>query len=284
MQLLRNPQDLFARVGIETVVGAGSWFTQSIRSGNFKPRAFGQVEQSGPHARINWLLACYQGDDNLLPRLIDNLSFEAGLHGAKFLTAAMDLDSALFQTFRKAGFCVFGWERFWKLDMPASLHFSEFAGLWEKPVSMDAHEVHKFRMKHLPPAVRSISASDWQDLPDYIIMEDHSIAAYADVKLFGSKAILFPVLDEGLKDRQAVLLALAATLPEYVSTAYVAQTGSLGWLESALADIACPATERKEQLVKYFSVAEKAPLGLLNHSREGSHPDPVSPYVHSSKL
>ena len=282
---MRNPQDLFARVGIETVVGAGSWFTQSIRSGNFKPRAFGQVEQSG--TRMQGSTGCYRatratitschGSSTICP-------FEAGLHGAKFLTAAMDLDSALFQTFRKAGFCVFGWERFWKLDMPASLHFSEFAGLWEKPVSLDAHEIHKFRMKHLPPAVRSISASDLQDLPDYIIVEDHSIAAYADVKLFSNKAILFPVLDECLKDRQAVLLALAATLPEYVSTAYVAQTGSLGWLEGALADIACPATERKEQLVKYFSVAEKAPLGLLNHSREGSHPDPVSPYVHSSKL
>jgi mannose-1-phosphate guanylyltransferase len=31
-------------------------------------------------------------------------------------------------------------------------------------------------------------------------------------------------------------------------------------------------------------VVEKAPLGVLNHSSENSHPDPVAPYVHSSKL
>lgn len=265
-------------------MGVGNWFTQSIRSGNFNPRAFGQVEQNHAHAKINWLLACDRDDENLLPKLIDNLSFEAGLHGAKFLTAALDQGSDLFSMLRKAGFCVIGWERFWKLNPPVSPHFVEFSGVWEKPVSSDAHKIHKFRMKHLSPAVRSISASDWNVLPDFVIIEDHSIAAYANVKSFGAKAILFPVMDESINESQAVLLGLTAMLPNYVATAYVAQTNSQAWLEEALHEIAIPATERREQLVKYFTVAEKAPLGLLNHSSESSHADPVSPYVHSSKL
>jgi hypothetical protein len=214
--------------------------------------------------------------------LIDNLAFEAGLHGAKSVSASVEQDSELFGAFRRSGFCPCGWERFWRVNTlrPSALSKSS----WEKPCTQDFLEFNKFRNKHIPPAVRAISILDKQRLPDYLYRSDHAIAAYADIRIFGNKAIIFPVMDESLQNPGGALLSMAEALPELVTTCYIAQTTGHGWLEKTLFEIAAPATDRKEQLIKYFTVMEKTPLGVLNHASESSHPDPVAPYVHSSKL
>lgn len=282
--LLHGSANLFARVGLETLVGSGSWFTQSLRAGTLRSCAYGQVEKNHQRAQINWLLVLDQSNDSSYLRMIDNLSFEAGLHGAKFLLAGVEKDSALFPLLRRAGFCVYGWERFWRMKpLPLKLSAQKM-GVWEKPSAGDVHEYHKFRNKQLPPAMRAIASADGRSLPDYVLWIDHAIAGYADVKIFGKKAVLYPVLTNDLEDPKICLLSLAVRLPELIQDRYILQTGAQEGLEGALENIAEAAADRHEQMVKYFSVVEKAPLGVLNHSSENSHPDPVAPYVHSSKL
>jgi hypothetical protein len=281
---LHGWSNLFARVGIETLAGGGSWFSQSIREGALHPTAFGQVEQNHQCARINWLLNCDEQNESPLLHLIDNLSFEAGLHGAKYLLANACQDSDLFSSFRRAGFCVYGWERFWRVNPITSNMSTSPKQRWERPVSKDLHEIVKFRNKHLPPAARSISVLDGQSLPDYVLRNDHAITAYASLHAFGNRGILYPVLGEELVHPKEALLSLISELPEIISTCYIAQTANQGWLDESLSEISEPAASRKEKLVKYFSIMEKVPLGVLNRASEGSHPDPVAPYIHSSKL
>jgi len=282
--LLHNSHSLFARLGIETLTGGGSWFTQSIRSGAFSPTAFGQVEQDQRRACINWLLNCDEQRDTPLLHLIDNLAFEAGLRGAKLLLASLEQDSVLFPAFRRAGFNVCGWERYWRIKSPHALNGRASNLQWEKPFSKDAHEIDRFRSKHLPPANRAISPQAGQDLPDYILKIDHNIAAIAVSKTFGSKAILYPLLSGLCADPTSALLSLSSALPEFITTCYLGQAAGCGCSDDTLLEISEPASPRKERLVKYFTIMEKVPLGVLNHSKESSHPDPVAPYVHSSKL
>ncbi len=180
--LLHGSANLFARVGLETLVGGGSWFTQSLRAGALRSCAYGQVEKNHQRARINLLLVLDQSNDSCYLRMIDNLSFEAGLHGAKFLLASVEKDSAVFPLLRRAGFCFYGWERFWRMKpLPLKL-VAEKTGIWEKPSAGDVHEYHKFRNKQLrlpfapsfadgrSPAglcTRSImEPPDMQDVPD----------------------------------------------------------------------------------------------------------------------
>jgi hypothetical protein len=282
--LLHGSANLYARVGLETLVGGGNWFTQSLRAGTLRSYAYGQVEKNHQRARINWLLVLDPSNDSSYLRIIDNLAFEAGLHGAKFLLAGVEKDSELFPLLRRAGFCVYGWERFWRMKpLPLKLA-ADKVGVWEKPSAEDVHEYHKFRNKQLPPAVRAIASADGRSLPDYVLRIDRVIAGYADVKVFGKKAVLYPVLTNDLKYPKTTLLSLAMRLPEVIQDRYISQTVGQEGLEGALENIAEAAVVRREQMVKYFSVVEKAPLGVLNHSSENSHPDPVAPYVHSSKL
>lgn len=282
--LLHGSVNLFARVGLEALVGSGNWFTQSLRAGMLRSCAYGQVEKNHQRARINWLLVLDQSSDSGCLRIIDNLAFEAGLHGAKFLLAGVEKESELFPLLRRAGFCVYGWERFWRMKPLPRKFAADKLGAWEKPSAEDVHEYNKFRNKQLTPALRAIASADGRILPDYILRIDHGIAAYADVKVFGNKAVLYPVLTNDLKDQQSILLSLAAQLPEVIQVRYISQSGGQDGLEGALENIAEAAAARREQMVKYFSIVEKVPLGVLNHSSENSHPDPVAPYVHSSKL
>ncbi len=87
----------------------------------------------------------------------------------------------------------------------------------------------------------------------------------------------------GIENPEKVLAALVTGQNYADNTCYISQSTGHDWLDESFSKIADPVTGRIELLVKYFTVMEKIPLGLLNHTAEGSHPDPVAPFVHSSK-
>ncbi len=274
---------MFATVSIETLVGGGNWFTQSIRNTAFTPLAFGQVEYNQPRARLNWLLPCHDEGSSALISLIDNLAFEAGLRGSIFLLSSALLDSAEFSLLRHQGFCTYGWEKFWQVDtsmLPADHRKSTH---WRSASAGDQHEILRFQRRHLAPALRAVTPLADEILPDNILVIDGSIQGIAAIVFSSSRAVMQILLDPRILIPQAYLRELIATHADHYTLWYIRQMNSQDWMEEHLQSMARPVLARRELLVKHFAIREKLPLGILNHSAENSQPDPVAPYVHSSK-
>lgn len=283
LYLIRGLPNLFATVGIESLIGGGSWFTQSLRTKAWKSNAFGQVEHNHQRSRINWLLSTEESDSSTLHSLIDNLAFEAGLHGAKFMLASTAVNTPLFETLRRAGYCVYGWEKFWKVNPTIPAVPADFNNHWQRPSAIDIHELIKFQHKQLSPAARAVTPLANEILPDYIWVEGDSIKAYAFIKSFGNKGIIFPVFASTIEKPLPVLTGILSAQQEYINIWYISQITSHDWLDPVLEQIAQPVTPRLELLVKYFAIMEKLPVGVLNHAAESRHPDPIAPFMNTSK-
>lgn len=275
--------NVFATVSIETLVGGGSWFTQSIRNTAFTPLAFGQVEFNQQRARLNWLLPCRDEGSNAISSLVDNLTFEAGLRGSIFLLASALLDSEEFSLLRHQGFCTYGWEKFWQVDtsrLPAAPRKSTH---WRSASDGDQHDILQFQRHHLAPALRAVTPLADEILPDNILVIDGSIQGIAAIVFSSSRAVMQILLDPRILNPQIFLRELIAMHADHYTTWYIRQISGQDWMEEHLHNLAQPVLARRELLVKHFAIREKLPLGILNHSAENSHPDPVAPYIHSSK-
>jgi hypothetical protein len=275
--------NVFASVFIEALVGGGSWFTQSVRSDLFTPLAFGQVEFSMQRARINWLLPCRGNQTDTFLNLLENLSFEAGLRGSKFLLASADSDSEEFILLRRQGFCTYGWERYWRVDssaIPVSLKGKLH---WRRSKPQDQHDILLFQRSHLSHTVRAVYPLADEFLPEFIVKKDEAILGLADANFNGNRGLISYFLDSRIYNPLELMRELVAIQAEKHTEWYIHQQTGQDWLEEHLQALAQPAFARTELLVKHFTVREKLPVGILNHSTENSHPDPIAPYIHSSK-
>ncbi len=274
---------MFTTVSIETFVGGGNWFTQSIRSKPFTPLAFGQVEYALQRATINWMLPCTDGESTALFNLVENLAFEAGLRGSLFLLAGAVLDSEEFTLLRRQGFCTYGWEQYWRIDtslLPTSPLNNTH---WRRTNAIDQHDILQFQRHHLAPALRAVIPLADEVLPDHMLLIDGNIQGIASLKFSSNRAAMNVLLDPRILNPQTYLQELIALQADHHTVWYIQQLTGQDWIEAHLQSLARPVLARRELLVKYFAIREKLPLGILNHSAEKSHPDPVAPYAHSSK-
>lgn len=281
--MLHGLPNVFTTVSIETLVGGGNWFTQSVRSHSFSPLAFGQVEFNSARARLNWLLPCTLDQPDALADLLENLSFETGLRGSLFLLAGAQLDSQEFILLRQQGFCTYGWEKFWRVDperlpgaLPNGMH-------WRQTRPGDQHDILKFQRHFYAPAMRAVLPLADEILPDYTLYIDGLLQGIAAIRYSSTQAVMRLLLDPRISNPQELIGELLAIQAARHSDWFIQELSGQDWLEEHMQNLAQPASARQELLVKYFAVREKLPLGILNHSSENGHPDPVTPYAHIRK-
>jgi hypothetical protein len=279
---MRGYPNLYASTGVEAFIGSGSWFTQSLRANSWSACALGQVERRHQYARINWLLSTGQNDTDTLPFLIDNLGIEAGLLGSKFMLASAAKEDVLFELLRRAGYCVYGWQKHWKLDPEKLIKQQTSRKYWKPTHSIDQHEITKFQHKQLSAAARTVMTLADKTLPDFLWKENGVIKAYASIHSFGSKRVIHILAAHNTGDELEKLLAELVKDGNNNATWYFSQSNYLDWADENLSAVAAPITPRKEQMVKHFSIMEKTPITLLNHAADSGHPDPIAPFVHSS--
>jgi len=275
---LRGLSNLFATVGVECLLGPGSWFTQSVRSKSGKALAFGQVTYHHQRFRINWLLDCNQANQIHLAQLIDNLAYQAGLNNARLLLASSEANQHLFSTLRQAGFCVFGWEKYWKvIDRPRNI-LDNMDFNWQRFAIIDIPHVIQFQLKHLSPAVRSVVPLANEMPPDYILWQGKTIKGYAYVSIFLDKGIIAPVLESNIQSSSSILASLLDKQMKHVTSWYIKQTTAQIGFENTLTENAIPISNRRELMVKYFTIMNEQPIELYNHARERGHADPIAPF------
>ncbi len=247
--------------------------------------AFGQVEEFQQRARINWLLDLNRDSREILPNLIENLGVEAGLRGSKFLSASANPGSPMFETLRRTGYCSYGWERFWQLKPDYTMETLPSGDLlhWSETTSFDIHDLKQFQHKHLSPAVRAVTPLANESLPEYVLKKEGRIYAYARVKKIGSKGLIQPIIASELEDWNKAILSLLLLLKDTSPIWYLQQSTSQNRLDDFFEKTALPITDKIELMVKHFTIMEKSQVRLLNHSADNGHPDPVAPFMNTSK-
>jgi hypothetical protein len=279
---MRGVPQIFTSVGIESMVGSSDWFSLALAPNNLQVYALGQVALENQGARINWLLPLGFLESDPLPELLDNLAKEAGLRGAKFITASARVDTCLFETLRRAGYSPCGWQSVWAL--PKSLKNLNSPNVsWFKPDAGDTFDLTLLQRRLLSHASRSVAAFDNSKLPDYALMIDGALKGYARVSRFNNKVLITPFLMKTQDDLVCILDALVSKFFSTAENIYLLQTADSEWLTNDLENFASRLTPREELLVKHFTTLQKLPVSEFNHNTNGHRVDTVTPILPSAR-
>jgi len=280
---MRGFAHLLSSVGLETLLGNHAWFSQSLMRNQHAAAAFAQVGLESRGARINWLLPLDQDGGDVLPPLLDNLSLESALRGSRCLLAAARADGELFQHLRRAGFCIYGWQRFWQVfkDQFPDTQADAFSFNWCQPVAADSPEISSLRRQLISPSMQTVKKITGEKLPQYILKINGEIKGLAKINPYGSKVMVTPLLAQTSYPHTLILQSLYARLFPIYQIAYLVQTANMVGLEGTLTELADPVCDREELLVKHFTSMQKVPLAVLNSASPVRHADTIAPMLKS---
>lgn len=276
-------QQIITSVGIESIVGSSAWFSQALAANALQVYALGQVKLENQGAHINWLLPVSLSESDPLPTLLDNLALEAGLHGAKFITAAVHVDDCLFETLRNAGYCLCGWQCFWRLSKDLRQPYNLDGVLWSKPDSLDAVEITLLQQKLLSPAARSISACTANVLPDFVLRINGDLKGYARITWVNNRVMIAPIFVNGTSSLNTILAALISEFFTSADEFFLLQSSDIGWLTNDLEKFASRMFPREELLVKHLTAMQIIPKGEIVHNTNGQRANPATPMMPSFK-
>jgi hypothetical protein len=270
-------------VGIESLIGSHDWFSQVLGPNNFGVHAIGQAGINGKSARLNWLLSIEKTGKDPLPELIDHMGYEAGLRGAKFITAAAKVDDCLFETLRRSGYCIYGWQTVWEIQTEITNSKKDYQLDWRRSTSTDVIEIEKLQRKLLAPSVQSVTDFASVYLPDYVLQENGHLMGYAYCRQFNSTILIKPFLRIEHPEALEAVTQLIQTIGGEPKRLLLIQTSDQSWMTELLIEIGKQLTPREELMVKHFAVMEKHPVASLEKVRNGHQADTVRPFIPSTQ-
>lgn len=279
--ILRGFNHALNSVGVEAILGSTHHFSQALAPDEWHTSAIGQVGLRDNGARLNWFLVVDDDHGDPLPSLLDNLCLEAGLRRANFIIATSVADDLTFEKLRRSGFCPYSWQQIWQLKTFPEETESQEQFIWLKPSPTDAVEINKLQRKMLSPAVQVVTKIANERLPDYILKVRGRIHGFACTEKFGSKLMATPVISPACDNPILMISGLIRQNFADLSKFYIRQSSDSSWLTVHLEQFADAITARGELLVKHFAVREKARALETNHSTNGRHADPVTPFMHT---
>lgn len=281
--LLHGHASLFRSIAIESLLGSQEWFSKALGINNFRISAIGQAGLNGSGARLNWLLSLDKSENNPLLQLIDQINLEAGLRGARFITAGARVEDCLFELLRRAGFCIYSWQSIWEICGYETERAMQAAHAWRRATSADIHEIVALQRQLLAPSVQSVSEFANSHLPAFVLQGEGRLQGYADIKKFNSVVLIKPIFKNSVADSKDFLLGLALSLSDTTNRILIMQTSDQAWLTKSLNEIGHQILPREELLVKHFAALEKLPLERFNHAKNGQRVDTITPLMSSKK-
>jgi hypothetical protein len=236
-------------------------YTNVSPAENGTPPLFGQVNYhlGERSARVAFITPDTASSQSGLPILLDDLARQSGEWGAYHLLAEMDETSLAFESFRRAGFSVFAWQRIWKLPSPAGE--SESAPDWS-PARLDQeNSIRSLFQALVPPLVLSAEPMSVHTFQGLACQQNDEVTAYCDVE-FGMNGIyLKPIFHPDAMDVDCLIRALTTVLPNQSGRPiYMAVRSYQSWLENGLEQIGAEAAPRQALLVKHLIARVRSPI------------------------
>ncbi len=274
---------LFTSVGVESLIGSHEWFSQVLAPSNFGVHAMGQAGLNSKGARMNWLLSTQKTGKDPLPELIDHMGYEAGIRGAKFITAGVMVEDCLFETLRRSGYCVYGWESIWKIHVEDNPQTEETSFQWRESSYKDILTLENLQRKLLSPAVQSVTEFAKAKLPDYILQDGEDVLGYVYCKRLNTNALIKPYLRRDISHPADAIKQLIRQHFDYTKSMLLVQTSDQSWMTETLFTLGKQIHPREELMVKHFAVMEKHTVAALNKVQNGRQTDTVRPLMPSTQ-
>lgn len=224
---------------------------------------FSQVahQPGGRSAHFSFITPGDMDDDEDLSALIDFLCYQAGEMGALNVLADIEESHPLFERFRQAGFCVFGWETIFRI--PKNLSFEGSNSCWFKPTPSEDTSLRSLYQTLIPPLVQNAEPFTNGGTPRLVYKINGEVQAYAE-SISGAEGIyLVPVIHPSVEDIQTLLLDLIDHFHGLGHPLYLQVRSYQAWLADPLQQLGAETSERFALMVKHLAV------GQLNAIKEG---------------
>jgi len=235
-------------------------YTHILRQGGSQPPLIGQIHHTAGEraARLTFVTPERGIDSPGLAALLESLAWQAGERGACSLLAEVEETSPAFETLRRVGFSVYGWQRVWKIkEIPGDNHIPN---VWEVATDLDSLPIRALYQALVPPLVQGAEPMIERALTGLVYEQTGELLAYIE-PTYGPRGIylqplIHPAVDDVLKLVRSFLSGLSFSLGRPV---YLAIRSYQAWLENALAELEVEVGERQALLVKHLMVQQRAP-------------------------
>jgi len=192
--------------------------------------------------------------DESIATLIDFLCYQAGDMGALNVLTDIEETHPLFEQFRKAGFCAYGWESIWRI--PRGLPCDVSKSCWGIPSPADENVVRTLYQTLIPPLVQNAEPFVVSGTPRLVYKAEGELVAYAE-SISGTGGIyLVPVIHPAVKEIRALLLDLVCQFQEVGRPVYMQVRSYQAWLAEHLQQLGAEPAPRFSLLVKHLAVSQ----------------------------
>ncbi len=256
-------------------------FTGVYHPDDDSPKTIGQIYQTQEleSANLHYLLPA-EGDskEDIVP-LLEGLLQQAGLWGAKQVTADLPVDSELFGCFRKTGFSVLAKQRVFRCESVWQTQ-QKFENRWRIWTDKDINAIRSLHATLVPPVIQSVEPLTRGKMRGLVYCDQAGeLKAYADLVYGPAGVWILPFLHPQIESPPlAVLTCLLEDLPNLNGRpVYLIARSYQPWLENALME--SPAISEPEQILLVRNLAIRQPVKAeFSFAKiENGNPEPTIP-------
>jgi hypothetical protein len=256
--------NLFSPLGILEQLNPGRQsFTAVVTTSDQSQKLIGQVYHvlGAKYARLSFLMPSDECRSPALYSLIEGLSCEAGGWGAFQLLAEIEEGEPALGTLRRAGFCVYSWQRIWKLPVENSAIAPITGGDWQQTSDEDTIAMRALFHSLVPPLAQRAEPFYMRQPCRLSYFQEGEMMGFIESSTGPIGIYLQPLLHPAAEN----LAELIKSLPYHVQPrlgrpVYLVVRSYQSWLEKALEEIGAQVSPRRALLVKYLTVSKRYSL------------------------
>ena len=242
--------------------------------------AVGQIIHDLGHsvARLGFLgpAAFVEGSVGL--RLLDALSYEAGLRGAHNLIAEVDEGLPAFECLRRAGFAIYARQQIWSWrGTPPSRQ--EHDDLWRQETPADADAVQVFVAALVPGLVLQVEGAPGRGRRGLLYWAEGELRAYLDLERGPRGVWVQPYIHPAVEGVDQLLGAFLRRASEADRPASVCLRSYQGWMAGALDRLGFRRVAEQAVMVRRLAAAVLRPIPAAIPAINGGRVEPTTPFA-----
>jgi len=200
--------------------------------------------------------------------------------GALNVIAEIEEAHPLFETLRRAGFCVFSWEAIWRLPDERSAGGS--SAQWCAPAAADLNSVRNLYQTLVPPLVQNAEPFVNGNTPRLLFKQKDDTLAYVESISGSAGTYLVPLIHPSVEDIAPLLSGLIPHFKENGKQLYVQVRSYQAWLSETLSELKAQPSLRFALMVKHLAVGQRNNLKPVQITRpDQRQADPAAPMLNN---
>ncbi len=239
-------------------------FTGIASASRNETPVIGQVKcvEGRRSARLRFILPDDAAQASALPLLLDNLAVKSGEWGAMGLLAEVEEKSAFFESLRRVGYAVYGWQRIYQVPFTGAYH-AEQANLWRFATPVDEIPIRQLFQSLVPPLAQAADPLPAGRLFGLVHRDKGQLLAYVESSYGPDGIFLRPLIHPEISHVSALISGMEGyLLPLLGRKVYLAVRSHQAWLENPITPITQLSSDRQALMVKYLSSTQRV---LLNN-------------------